>query len=384
MSRLLPADAQTYSKSPDRYPNGCPLQISRAEGAWVFEQSGKKWLDLTSGLGSVILGHRDPSVDRALMNQIRCGIAFPLPSYLDSLVAEKLISLLTWDKAESVRFGKNGADVTGAAVKLARHITGRKHILYADYHGHHPWSMIEPPMNGGVLEPYSVRSSRDRLTEMVNQGIYSCVVLEPWPSNDPEWTSTPKFWSDLRDACDRTCTLLILDEMVSGFRCAEGGGAQTLQIEPDIACYGKAMANGMPLSAIVGPYDMLKHFEDRVFFSTTHGGEAMSLAASYTTMSVIQPDLENEKEQNVLQEIAHYGTSLIEMCRGMGIEVVSSYPQRLIFRFTSDQLVSMAANGVLCAGYANLTLAHCRDRSAQLTLRTALEAVASPATHFAI
>jgi glutamate-1-semialdehyde aminotransferase len=336
----------------------------------VIEKDNKGWLDLTSGLGAVILGHGHESVERAMRDQLNRGIAYPLPHRIEEIVAEKLVSMLTWDGAESVRYGKNGADVTGAAVKLARAHTERPHVLYADYHGHHPWSMTEPPMNGGVVEPYSVRChDRTMLSDMVETGLYSCVVLEPWPSNDPDWVSTPQFWEQLRKSCDRTGTLLVLDEMVSGFRCAPGGGAEILSIRPDLACYGKAIANGMPLSAIVGRYELIKHFEESVFFSTTHGGEALSLAAALATMDEIE-------RSDVCLRVGQLGDDLISQCTRSGIKVRSSYPQRLTFDLSTKQLEKWARMGILCAGYANLTFAHYNSKSARDLLSQAIAAVA--------
>lgn len=374
MTKLLPADAQTYSKAPSRYPEGSPSKASQAAGAWVWGERlvkwpglrgrllarpGKRYVDLTSGLGAVILGHRHPAVDEAIRAQLERGISFPLPTRLEERVARRLLDMLTWPKAESVRFGKNGADVTGTAVRLARAVTGRQMVAYMHYHGHHDWCMTEPPMNAGVPEGAGGQRVRDLefLMAANPQGL-AAIVLEAVDSAKPKTLATD--FRALRSWCDENETLLILDEMVTGFRMAPGGAAEVYGIEPDLACYGKAMANGMPLSAIVGPWDILKRYEENVFFSTTHGGEALSLAAAEATLRIIA-------SEDVPARLGQLGQKLQGMATGS-----YGYPQRVMFSYRPEQLAAMVAAGVLTQGYANLTLAHVEDRDATLAILNAI------------
>ena len=368
--KLLPADAQTYSKAPSRYATGAPQLVSRASGAWVGTE-GNMVVDLTSGMGAVILGHQHYSVDKAVRDQLLQGIAFPLPTQLETDVAQQLVGMLTWKKAESVRFGKNGADVTGAAVKLARAVTNRKLVMYCDYHGHHPWSMCEPPWNAGVTDgdnKYSRRYTRDldMIEGALQKEYFAAIVLEGSSSvnagPDPDG-----FFEGLRKACDNSGTLLVLDEMVTGFRMAPGGAAEALGIEPDLACYGKAMANGLPLSAIVGPWEHMRRFEEDVFFSTTHGGEALSLAAAKETLRLIE-------KLNVPKVVGELGLEIIDRVR-YRVHIKYGYPQRLVFDINKNQLQTMMNHGVLCAGYANLTLSHAYDDLARYQIFKALEAL---------
>ena len=372
MSKLLPCGAQTLSKHPDRYPEGAPRTIGHASGAWVWDGvsnpfilgrviQGNRYVDLTSGLGAVILGHGYPAVMEAIADQLNRGISYPLPHAREEAVAERLVSMLTWDGAESVRYGKNGADVTGSAVRLARAVTGREDVAYLHYHGHHDWSMIDPPMNGGVTS--AVKSTSWHvpcLPPVDDERRLACVVLEAVDSAKPRGPSCD--FDRLRKWCDATGTLLILDEMVTGFRMAPGGAAEVYGIRPDIACYGKGMANGMPLSAIVGPWDILKRYEEDVFFSTTHGGEALSLAAAEATMRVVV-------EEDVPKQLATLGEEVLAAATGS-----YGYPQRIMFDYTPEQLKAMLDAGVLTAGYANLTLAHVKDTNARETLFGAIEA----------
>ena len=350
-TKAYPVGAGTYSKHPDRYAEGAPRLIEWAEGAYVG--AGKeRWLDLTSGMGAVILGHDHPAVSDAIIAQLGDGIAFPLPTALEEEVARKLLGLLTWPKAESVRFGKNGADVTASAVRLARAVTGKWDVIYCDYHGHQDWCMTEPPMNAGVPGQLSDHIDRSSVIEALDAIPAAAVVIEPWPSAGPRWKQPDTFWADLKLKCEEKGALLILDEMVSGFRAAPGGGAELFGIQPDLACYGKAMANGMPLSAVSGPYEYLKRYETDVFFSLTHAGEALSLAAASATMDELA-------DGRALHQIAMLGQEIIGMFLDAGSPGIRyGYPQRLLFDFTKAELGVLLEHGSLCAGYANLTLAH--------------------------
>lgn len=368
MSVLLPGNAQTYSKDPARFPMIADDAVADfVDGADVCID-GTRWIDLVSGMGAVILGHGRTSPVRKAATQLEhFGVSFPIPTRLDTQVAEQLISMLTWQGAESVRFGKNGADVVTSAVRLARAVTGRWDVAYFDYAGHHDWCMTEPPKNGGVPpQIFSSRSKRSHISDLIfmmeTTDGYAAVVMEAVPSNHPE-TPSPEFFEKVRKACDETGTLLIIDEMVTGFRMAPGGACEALGIQPDIAVYGKAMANGFPLSAIVGPYNYLKRYEEDVFFSLTHGGEAVSLAAGLATMKVVQ-------ERNVPELLRPLGERILKAAGPYG----KGYPQRPVFSFSREALRTMGDGNVLCGGYANLTLAHVETPGVADTIVGAVEA----------
>jgi glutamate-1-semialdehyde 2,1-aminomutase len=329
---------------------------------------GNRYVDLTSGLGAVLLGHGHPAVTEAIADQLNRGISYPLPTRLEERVAERLVSMLTWERAESVRFGKNGADVTGTAVRLARAVTGRDRVTYMHYHGHHDWSMGDPPMNAGITDGVKRDSFHCMWNDCLSLDLLmepgepvAAVVLEAVNSGNPREPTCSDF-GGLREWCDKHGTLLILDEMVTGFRMAAGGAAEVYGIEPDLACYGKGMANGMPLSAIVGPWDILQRYEKDVFFSTTHGGEALSLAAADATMRVVV-------DEGVPSQLATLGEEVLKAATGS-----FGYPQRVMFDYTPKQLKAMLDAKVLTAGYANLALAHVKDSYAQETLFKAIEA----------
>lgn len=376
MSYTFPA--QTRSKYPDRYPPGAPVRAVRADGASVLcaDADGKtRWyIDCVNGMGSVLLGHAHPGVNDAVEAQLQRGVAFPLGSELDEIVAQRLCSMLTWPGAEAVRFGKNGADVTSAAVKLARAATGRSMVLKNAYHGHHPWASNLAPMNAGLLKDELFLSrivphnDCAALRHEFGMNEIAALVFEIVPSGAPE-LPTPEYLQLARKLCDETGALLILDEVVTGFRMASGGAAEVYDLRPDLACYGKALANGFPLSALVGPWDLMGRLDRDVFFSTTHGGEAASLAAALVTLEAVAT-------RHVPRALAELGARIREIVPTVG------YDARPFFRFAEPDarerfLSHLLACGVLCQGYVNLSEATAVEpRARQMLLSAIAEAAA--------
>ena len=379
MSFQYTTGAATNSKNPDRYAEGAPRTISMGQGAWVY--GGRKLVDLTSGLGAVILGHGYEPVLGAAMFQLQKGVAYPLPSEWEESVAQQLTDFLPWNGAEVVRWSKNGRDATAAAVRLARAVTGRDLMLYCDYHGSDDM-FLGPPMNAGVPEA-CFAATEDALSVKVTRGqilsgrlpergahlnYAACVVLEPVSSNAPEEPHDMEFFRALREQCDRHGVLMILDEMVSFGRAPHGSAQQWLDIQPDLWVGGKCLANGLPLTAVVGPRRYMERYAKDVFHSMTHAGEAVSLAAASETLKAL-------RRENVAAEVNRFGGEIVELFAGHGRKVRFAYPSRLMFDFSREELGVLLKHGVLCAGYANFTLAHAQDEEAGRMIRQAFEAV---------
>lgn len=362
MSERWTTGPATNSKHWNRYGLTGPVRLTNAEGAWVYSGS-KRWVDLTSGLGAVIFGHQDQDIEAAIMGQLARGFSYPLQHPLEDKVAEQLCRFLGW--GDRARFSKNGRDATVAACRLARAVTGKDMVLYCDYHGADDLFLIEPPKNGGVTWSWSMRVSREGLTESILDEA-ACVILEPWSSTDPTARADWQLYDALQGICRRTNTLLILDEMVSFGRCPHGAAIRgPLAIRPDLWVGGKCLANGLPLTAIVGPAEYMDRFGEDVFHSMTHAGEAVSLAASSATLERL-PGIEFDIETDL-------GNDFAEL---VGERASSPYPTRFVFPDMTDrQKRGLMEWGVLCAGYANLTLAHARDDEARRTILKAFEAV---------
>jgi glutamate-1-semialdehyde-2,1-aminomutase len=301
----VPGCSQTFSKGPGMFARDfTPNFIARAKGAYCWDVDGNRYIDYISGLGPIILGHGDPDVTDAVKAQLDDGVIFSLPHPLEVEVAELLKQVIPC--AERVRFGKNGSDATAGAVRLARAYTGRDKVLCGGYHGWQDWFIGITSRGRGVPQavkdltfafPYNNLPEVEKLFADHPQQI-ACVILEPVTFQLP----APNYLAKLKSLCHANGALLIFDEIVTGFRLAIGGAQAMFGVTPDLACFGKAMANGFPLSAIVGRADIMKLFEE-VFFSFTFGGDAISLAACKATIQKIL-------EKDVITHLTKIGTYL--------------------------------------------------------------------------
>jgi glutamate-1-semialdehyde aminotransferase len=285
---LIPAATQTLAKGPGQFVRGvAPKYLARGKGARVWDVDGNEYLDFSMAVGPLSLGYCYSAVDDAIAAQLRDGITFSLMHPLEVEVAELVREVVPW--AESVRYGKTGAEVTSAAVRLARAATGRDKVLCCGYHGWHDWFIATTDRSAGVPAacrdltftiPYNdvgaARASIDRET--------ACVILEPATFEAPK----PGYLEALREACDEAGALLVFDEMWTGFRLALGGAQERFGVRADLACFSKAVANGMPLSILTGRREVMALLEKDVFFFTTFGGEALSLAAAKATIGEIR------------------------------------------------------------------------------------------------
>ena len=210
--------------------------------------------------------------------------------------------------AEMVRFGKNGTDATSAAVRLARAATKRDRLILLGYHGWQDWYIGATTRNLGVpasvsalshLAPYGDLDAIEMLLKK-HPSEFAAVMLEPMNVTEPP----PGYLQGLKDLAHRHGTLLIFDEVITGFRWSIGGAQTRYGVTPDLACFGKAMGNGMPISAVVGRADIMRLMED-IFYSGTFGGEALSLAAAISTIDKIE-------RENVTERLWSTGRKLME------------------------------------------------------------------------
>ena len=360
--RLIPAASQTMSKSYDRFVQGVtPTLVESGKGAYLKATDGKWYLDFGMGLGAAILGYSHPVVNEAIEKQLRQGTLFSLPATLEGEVAEELLRWVPW--AEQVRFGKNGTDVTTAAVRLARAYTKRDKVVVirGHYHGWGDWFIgaLQPGL--GIPDPVKaqiimVEPSIDALDALSWKDI-AAVILEPIPANAVELDLS--FLSTLRHITQKAGALLIFDEVFCGFR-YRMGSAQPL-IHPDLACFGKALSNGMPLSAVVGKREIMKLLEPgRVFFSGTAGGECLSLAAALATMRYMARKhipFQLEKAGITLRDAFNelVGDSDVAKCTGLGPRTVVSFKDKA-YKDLFQQVC--AENCVLFIGAHNMSEAH--------------------------
>ncbi|MCS6944462.1 MAG: aminotransferase class III-fold pyridoxal phosphate-dependent enzyme, partial [Sutterellaceae bacterium] len=369
--RTIPLGSQTFSKSKTQYPYGVsPYFIERGEGAHVWDADGNEYVDFIMGLAAVTLGYRDPEVTAAVRRQLDIGVIFSLPHRLEMEVAEAIVEAVPC--AEMVRFGKNGSDATAGAIRLARAVTGRDRVAVCGYHGWQDWYIGTTTRNKGV--PRAVRdlthtfayNDLGSLQALFDQypNEFAAVILEPMNVSTP----VPGFLQGVKDMTHKHGALLVFDETITGFRYEIGGAQQRFGVVPDLATFGKGLANGFPLSAVAGRADLMKAMEE-VFFSFTFGGELLSLAAAKATLAKLrrEPVIETLKVRGarVMQGLQ----ALIDRFQAGDFIAVAGDPtwSFVIIKdaepYTSWQiktlfLQEMFARGILTLGTHNLCYAH--------------------------
>ena len=369
--RVIPLGAQTFSKSRITFPAGTsPLFLTHGDGGRVWDVDGNEYVDLISGLLPVVLGYRDADVDGAIREQLDNGISFSLSTELESELAERLVDIIPC--AEKVRFGKNGTDATSAAVRLARAFTGRDRIAVGGYHGWQDWYIGSTTRNKGVPSavselthtiPFADLDAVDTLMKQ-HSGEFAALILEPMTVTDPP----AGYLAELKDLVNGHGALLVFDEIITGFRYALGGAQELFGVTPDLAAFGKAMGNGMPISAIVGRADVMDEMEE-VFYSCTFGGETLSLAASIAVIDKMRREPVIEKlwqtgadlAEGTTARIAEYDLSDVIAMNGKDCWKVLAFADHPKARKEAVKTLfmrEMHARGVLIAGSHNVNYAH--------------------------
>jgi glutamate-1-semialdehyde 2,1-aminomutase len=299
--QLIPGGAHTYARGDDQYPEGMAPVIERGAGCRVWDIDGNEFVELGSGLRANTLGHGFEPVVRAVQRHLAVGVGFVRPHRLEREAAERLIDLIP--SAEMVKFGVNGSDTTSAAVKLARAYTGRDMVAVCrqqPFFSTDDWFIVTTPMSAGIpdsVRPLTVQFSYNDLASLealfeAHPGQIAAVVLEAETVEPP----APGFFAELRQLCDRNGALLVLDEIITGFRWHERGAQYVYSIEPDLCTFGKGIANGLPLSALAGRRDVMRlggyvDDVDRVFLlSLTAGGQPWALAAMLAVIDTYEQE----------------------------------------------------------------------------------------------
>ena len=368
---VIPLGSQTFSKSRTQYPYGVsPYFISRASGSRVWDIDGNEYIDFVNSLAAITLGYQDPDVDQAVRRQLESGVIFSLPHPLETEVAEMICELVPC--AEMVRFGKNGSDATSGAIRLARAYTGRDHVAVCGYHGWQDWYIGSTARNRGVPKAtqelthsfaYNNLESLRALFDSHPHG-YAAVILEPMNVAEP----APGFLDGVKSLAGEHGALLVFDETITGFRYSIGGAQELFGVTPDLATFGKGLANGYPVSAIAGRRDVMKLMEE-VFFSFTFGGEALSLAAAKATLTKLKsrPILETIRERGVA--VMEGARRIIESNKLGDIFSVSGHPSwsflnlrdsrgHSAFEVKTLLMQELHQRGILSVGTHNISFAH--------------------------
>jgi glutamate-1-semialdehyde 2,1-aminomutase/spore coat polysaccharide biosynthesis protein SpsF len=369
--RLIPLGSQTFSKSRVQMPVGrSPMFLSHGKDGRVWDVDGNEYVDLVCGLLPVVLGYRDPDVDRAVREQMDRGMSFSLATELEIEVAERLVDLIPC--AEMVRFGKNGSDATSGAVRLARAVTGRDRVAAGGYHGWHDWYIGATVRNRGVPGlvgalthkfPYGDTEALHQLLK-AHPGEFAAVIMEPMSSAAP----CEGYLQEIAELVRSEGALFILDEIITGFRFALGGAQDFYGVTPDLACFGKSMANGMPISALVGKAEYMRLMEE-IFFSFTFGGEALSLAASKAVIDKMRAEPVIETLWSTGRDLSEAAGQVVER-HGLGrVMELTGMPPWRIWKFNGQPnadeheiktffMIGMMREGVLINASHNVCYAH--------------------------
>ena len=284
-----------------------PIFIESGQGARVADIDGNELIDFICSWGPLIFGHNDPVVQEAVMSAVQKGTTFGMPTEIETLMAEKIVELIP--SIEKVRMVSSGTEATMSALRLARGYTGRDKIVKCGgcYHGHADHLLIQAgsgaltfgvPSSPGVPE----NIAHETLTATYNdidsfkalfaeyQNEIAAVIIEPIPGNMGLILPEEGFLEALRELTKENGSLLIFDEVISGFRASLGGAQKRFGIMPDLTCLGKIIGGGLPVGAFGGRADIMDHLAPvgDVYQAGTLSGNPLAMKAGYTTLCELQ------------------------------------------------------------------------------------------------
>ena len=303
---------------------GEPIFIARAQGAWVESEAGKRYIDYVGSWGPMILGHGHPAVIDAVVSAAQRGLSFGAPCTLETRLAEKIRSLVP--SMQRLRMVSSGTEATMSAIRLARGHTGRDKIIKFEgcYHGHSDSLLIKagsgaltlgvpssPGVPAGLAEHTvtlayndidAVKSAFEELGDEI-----ACVIVEPIAGNMNMVPPVPGFLEALREECTKAGSILILDEVMTGFRVAKGGAQAMFDIEPDLTTLGKIVGGGMPAAAFGGKEEIMASIapEGPVYQAGTLSGNPVAMAAGLATLELIDEPGFYEALSETTQQLAN-------------------------------------------------------------------------------
>jgi glutamate-1-semialdehyde 2,1-aminomutase len=329
-NKRIPHQTGTFSRAAPHFVEGVyPSYVESASGSHFTDVDGNEFIDYLCGLGPITLGYNYKPVNDAIIQQLNKGILFSLPHRIEVEASELFCKIIPY--ADKVKFEKTGSNAVTGAVRAARAITKRDIVVYCGGGGvWHDWQAAMVSRDGGVpkfnadlikIFEYNDIAGLEQIFENYPNQI-AAIVMEPTSFEKPQ----REFLQKVRKIADENNTLLILDEVITGFRFDLNGGQKFFDVKGDLVCFGKGMGNGLPISAISGPNEFMKIF-DELWVSSTNNSEALSLAG---TIAVI-----NEmKEKNTISHCWKIGKKFFEGWNKITKEnnlnsTISGYPVRM-------------------------------------------------------
>lgn len=288
---------------------GTPPFISKADGPYIFDVDGKRYIDYVQSWGPMVLGHNNPKIRQAVIDAAANGLSFGAPTETEVIMAEKVSQLVP--SMEVLRMVNSGTEATMSAIRLARGFTNRDKILKFEgcYHGHADALLVKAgsgaltfgvPSSPGIPADFakhtltmeynnldSVKNAFQQYPEEI-----ACIIVEPVAGNMNCIPPVDGFLEGLRDICDQYGAILIFDEVMTGFRVARGGAQEKYNIKPDLTCLGKVIGGGMPVGAFGGKTEIMRHIspDGPVYQAGTLSGNPVAMAAGLASLEEIQKE----------------------------------------------------------------------------------------------
>lgn len=290
---LIPGGILGIRRPYNFVPGEYPIFLERAAGGHIWDPDGNEYIDYLAAYGPIILGHREPEIDAAVIAQMEKGFCMNLAQPLQNELAKKLRALIPC--AEKAVLVKTGSDATTAAIRIARGYTDKLKVLRCGYHGWHDWCVEQ---RGGIPAKYYEDThefeyndlhSLDRLLEN-HRGEIAAIIITPigHPLAHPVTAPAPGFLEGVRERATSLGIVLIFDEVRSGFRVSMGGAQVRYGVTPDLGTFGKAMANGYPISAVVGKAEFMDVVDGKVFISSTFFPNSLEMTAALKTIEILE------------------------------------------------------------------------------------------------
>lgn len=303
---------------------GTPLFISEGEGAYLKDIDGNRYVDFVQSWGPLIFGHRDESIENAVIEAVKHGLSFGAPTLAETELANLVVSC--FDSIDKVRFVSSGTEAVMSAIRLARGYTLKDDIVKFTgcYHGHSDSLLVEAgsgaatfgnPSSPGVPADFTKHTLLAEYNNIesvkkcfADSDSIACVIIEPIAGNMGLVPADKEFLNELRELCDANNTLLIFDEVMSGFRATLYGAESITGVKPDIVTLGKVIGGGMPVGAFGARSEIMAKLspEGPVYQAGTLSGNPVAMAAGYAAISKLK------QNANVLNTLQARGTRLVE------------------------------------------------------------------------
>jgi len=317
-----------------------PIFISHGKGGHIFDVDGNEYIDMLCSFGPIILGHVEPEVDRAVIEQMQKGFCFSLVQPVQNELEKRLTELIPC--AENVILVKTGSDATTAAVRVARACTNKPEILRCGYHGWHDWCV---EVKGGVSPEVSNHTHGFHFNDIAqletllkeHKGNVAAIIMTPigHELGEPLEEPQPGYLKAVRELATENGAILIFDEIRTGFRLSIGGAEKLYGVVPDLATFGKAMANGYPISAVVGKREYMSVMESKAFLSSTFFPNSLEIIAALKTVQILQRekvlDKLRERGEPFLKRLSQIVEDSGVPCRASGL------PTMQFITFTKDE-----------------------------------------------